>query len=198
MRLAQDRYATAADLTRIDRTYSVGDKVWLSTEHVTLHARPSRKFRERWVGPFVVKRVVSVVAYELDLPRNMHLHPVVHVSVLKPHVEDPIHPAPAQPPAPIVNDEGEEEFFVQEILSHRVRRMNGRARLELLVRWVGYGPEHDLWLPEAEVEDLEAYEVYSQEMLRSLGPEKWPPNLVTAPAAPSRTPPAARSTRGRS
>jgi hypothetical protein len=125
------------------------------------------------------------------------LHPVMHVAVLKPYIEDPIHPAPAQAPDPVTNDDGQEEFFVQEILGHRVRKVHGRARLELLVRWVGYGPEHDLWLPESEVEELEAYDVYTQEMLRTLGPSGWPPKLVVTPSAPTTTSPAARGTRGR-
>jgi hypothetical protein len=197
MRLAQDRYAAHADLSRIDSSYKMGDKVWLSSEHVTLHSRPSKKFRERWLGPFVVKRVVSPVAYELDLPHRMKLHHVFHVAVLKPHVEDPVHPPPAQPPNPVINEDGEEEYVVQEILEHRVRKIHGRHKLELLVRWEGYGPEHDDWLPVSECEELAAYDVYIQEMLRTLGPNGWPPEEVR-PQAPSTAPPAARGRQRRS
>ena len=40
--------------------------------------------------------------------------------------------------------DGSEEFEVEEILSHQVNH----KRTEYLVRFVGYGPEDDLWLPE--------------------------------------------------
>ncbi len=182
MRLAQDRYAAQADLSRVDMELAVGQKVWLNSENVNLAGNPSKKFRQRWLGPFVVKRLVSKVACELELPRTMsRMHPVFHVSWLKPCIEDPIHPAPAQPD-PILNDEGEEEFYVEEIVGHRVRKYGrGQPRLELCVRWKGYGPDADQFLPLAEVEETEAYDKYEQEMLRTLGPRGWPPPLVVSP-----------------
>jgi hypothetical protein len=139
----------------------------------------------------VVKRLVSRVACELVLPKTMaRLHPVFHVSLLKPHVEDPIHPAPT-PPDPILNDEGEEEFYVEEIVGHRVRKYGrGQPRLELCVRWKGYGPNEDQFLPFSEVEETEAYDRYEQEMLRQFGPQGWPPPLSVPP--PSRSTPRGR------
>jgi hypothetical protein len=187
MRLAQDRYAAQADLSRIDMTLVVGQRVWLSSEHVNLAGNPSQKFRQRYLGPFRVKRLVSKVACELELPRTMNrIHPVFHVSLLKPAVEDDIHPIPAQPD-PILNDEGEEEYYVEEIVGHRVRKYGkGPPRLELCVRWRGYGPDDDQFLPLAEVEDTEAYDKYEQEMLRLLGPAGWPPALETRTPAHGR------------
>ncbi len=181
MKLAQDRYAAQADLSRVDMTLSVGQKVWLSSENVDLAGSPTAKFRPRWLGPFPVKRVVSKVACELELPSTMRrMHPVFHVSLLKPHIEDPIHPAP-DPPAPVLNDEGEAEYYVEEIIGHRVRKYGkGQPRLELLVRWRGYGPEEDQYLPLVEVEETEAYDRYEQEMLRLKGPTGWPPALVVS------------------
>ena len=99
-----------------------------------LKNQPSSKFKQRFLGPYIIKRVVSPVAYELALPRTLKVHPVFHVSLLKPYLEDPINPSPPPPPEPIVNDEGEEEFYVEEILNHRVRRLGRSPRLELLVR----------------------------------------------------------------
>jgi hypothetical protein len=41
--------------------------------------------------------------------------------------------------------DGEWEYEVKAILSHRFLRGNN---LEFLVRWLGYGHEHDTWEPE--------------------------------------------------
>ena len=53
-------------------------------------------------------------------------------------------------PGPIqLADEVEPEYEVESILRHRTGR-GGRGR-QFLVRWRGYGPEHDLWLNEGEL-----------------------------------------------
>ncbi len=190
LRMAQDRYAAQADLSRVDMPLVVGQKVWLSSENVNLAGNPSGKFRQRYLGPFRVKRLVSKVACELELPPTLkRLHPVFHVSLLKPHVEDEIHPAQPQPD-PVLNDDGEEEYYVEEIIGHRLRKY-GRAapRLELLVRWKGYDSTHDQFLPLPEVEETEAYDRYEQEMLRLLGPTGWPPKQVSSTPAPQRAGP---------
>ena len=131
------------------------------------------------------------MAYELLLPRTLRVHPVFHVSLLKAYREDPINPSPPSPPEPMVNQEGEDEYFVQELLKHRVRKIGRRLRLELLVRWTGYGPDADEWLPLAEVEETEAYDRYEAEMRRAHG-ATWPAPLLeesgVATSQPRRTP----------
>jgi hypothetical protein len=95
--------------------------------------------------------------------------------VLKPYVEDPEVRPVEVPPGPVLV-EGEEEWYVQEILNHRQRRYGrGQPRLELLVRWQFYGPEEDQWLPLSEVEETEAYDKYEREMIRIHGRAGWPP-----------------------
>ena len=197
MRMAQDRYAAGADLSRVDMSLAVGQKAWLSSENVTLKGDQSGKFKARWLGPFKVKRVVNRVAYELELPKTMsRMHPVFHVSMLKPHVEDVINPS-VPPPDPILNEDDEEEYYVEEIIGHRVRKY-GRAppRLELCVRWKGYGPEADQFLPLAEVDETEAFDKYEQEMIRQLGASAWRA-LLSPPVPPVQGAPVPRGRRGR-
>jgi len=169
MKLAQERYAAHADLRRVDLVLKEGEKVYLSSEHISLFA-PSPKFRPRWIGPFPVKRVISPVAVELKLPATMRkIHPVFHVSLLKRTVEDDINP-PSPVPPPIINDDGDEEFVVGEILQHRERPGRGRSKvLEYLVRWKGYGPDEDTWLPKSELEDCEALDVYEKALKDGAG-----------------------------
>ena len=52
--------------------------------------------------------------------------------------------------------EGLKEFHIQEILDSQ---RHGRG-IQYLVRWVGYGPEHDRWLAGSTLEDCEALDVW--------------------------------------
>jgi hypothetical protein len=129
-----------ADTRRADVSFDVGQEVLLSTRNLSFKGPGCRKLLPRWVGPFKVAARVGPVAYRLDLLPTMRIHPVFHVSLLRPYVSD----GRVQPP-PVATLEGEEEFEVERILDHRSRHRN---KTEFLVRWSGYGPEHDTWEPE--------------------------------------------------
>jgi ''chromo'' (CHRromatin Organisation MOdifier) domain. len=45
-----------------------------------------------------------------------------------------------------------EEYTIEKIIDER---RHGRG-FQYLVRWVGYGPEEDCWLPRQELEDCQA------------------------------------------
>ena len=65
--------------------YSLGDKVMLSTQNLKLLNQPSKKFRSRFTGPYEITKKISSQAYQLKLPGSMKVHPVFHVSLLKPY-----------------------------------------------------------------------------------------------------------------
>ena len=52
-----------------------------------------------------------------------------------------------QPPATDTDTNGAASYEVECVLAQR----GGRGRKELLVRWKGYGAEHDQWLSRTEV-----------------------------------------------
>jgi hypothetical protein len=145
---ARVRMAAQANARRRDVSFEVGDKVRLSTANLYLPSSMSRKLTARYVGPFVVERVVNPVAYKLKLPANLKIHPVFHVGMLQPWRVDgefPAHqPSLSQPP-PV--NEAENRFKVDRLLDKRTRRYGRGERVEYLIRWFGYGPEDDSWEP---------------------------------------------------
>ncbi|OJT10036.1 hypothetical protein TRAPUB_13488 [Trametes pubescens] len=62
-------------------------------------------------------------------------------------------------PKYVVDTDGEKEYPVERILDCRPR---GRG-YQYLVRWLGYGPEHDSWLPGREVAKLAALDAFLRE-----------------------------------
>lgn len=150
---ARVRMATQANARRRDVSFKVGDKVRLATANLSLPSTMSRKLTARFVGPFIVERVVSTVAYKLKLPTSLKIHPVFHVSLLQPWLEDGLFPAhqPALTRPPPVNED-ENRFTVDRLLDKRTRRYGRGQRVEYLIRWMGYGPEDDTWEPVAHID----------------------------------------------
>jgi hypothetical protein len=118
--------------------------VFLSTSNIKLKFKGSPKLLPRWLGPFKVTKVINPVAYRIELPSNLKLHDIFHVSLLKAAHDRP-GSTTVPPPAPEMVD-GEWEYEVESILSHRFLRNN---KTEFLVKWLGYGPEHNTWETEA-------------------------------------------------
>jgi hypothetical protein len=83
---AQERMKRQADKGRSERSFSVGDKVYLKLQpyvQSSLARRANNKLAFRFFGPFTVCQKLGPVAYKLDLPPATLIHPVFHVSQLK-------------------------------------------------------------------------------------------------------------------
>ena len=102
-----------------------------------------KKFRPKAYGPYSIKRVLSPVTYELDLPPNIKIHPVVHISQLREHYESSEFPERTQvyspPPAQVIDGE---EFYPVECF---VKERGSGASKEYLVHFEGWGHDRDEW-----------------------------------------------------
>ena len=127
---AQDRYKTSADTLRKESPpFQIGDKVWLLRRNIKT-TRPCDKLDYRQLGPFSISKQVNVVAYRLELPAAMKVHPVFHVSLLEPYKESNI-PGRSQLPPPFIEVDHHKEYEVEKVLDSRRKR----GKLEYLVHW---------------------------------------------------------------
>jgi hypothetical protein len=134
-----------------------GSWVMLSTKNLRTRMDGCSKFLPRFIGPFQVKEQIGPVAFRLDLPATMKTtHNVFHVSLLKPFK---LRKGETIIPEPIVVN-GEEEFVVEALKGRRLKtratknKKHGKQvtqKYEYLVRWEGYGKEHDQWVTETEL-----------------------------------------------
>ena len=156
---AQQRQRTYEDKSRRDVTYSVGDKVLLSTANLKLRASgPAKKLLPKFEGPFDVVKVVSPVVYKLALPPTMRCHPVFHVSLLKPYHESEAFPGrePHHRPPPIT-ELGPDHFEVERLLDVKTTGRGRGLRRLYLVQWAGYPLYESTWEPESSVKHLTAF-----------------------------------------
>jgi hypothetical protein len=150
MLVAQQQQAVQANKHRRDLKLSVGDLVYLSSEHLRLKG-VSRKLAPRWCGPFPVEKIINDVSVKLTLPDLIGLHPVVHVSQLKLYIAQQRWVSRQHAPRAILDDEGQTSFLVEGILAHRkvLQRSGVKLQYKYLVKWLGYPIWDCTWEPES-------------------------------------------------
>ena len=149
IKAAQDRQKAQADKKRTFAMYNTGDLVMLNTKNFKFKTTGVRKLMPRWCGPFTVKEAVGLVAYRLDLPANLKMHNVFHISLLKQYHKDARTVLP--PPPELINDSL--EYDVETVMDHRERKEGRKTVKDYLIKWKGYNPEHNTWEPEDNVKN---------------------------------------------
>ncbi|RVW21672.1 Retrovirus-related Pol polyprotein from transposon 297 [Vitis vinifera] len=102
----------------------------------------------RYEGPFPILGKVGKVSYRVQLPPRLKIHPVFHVSYLKPYHEDKDDPRRGlskRAPITVVTSYDKE---VEHVLADRViRRQGGPLATEYLVKWKGLPESEASWEP---------------------------------------------------
>ena len=142
--VAQSWAKAQVDRSRRDEMFEIGDEVVLSTHNIRVSQHLPSKLRRRWIGPYRVAQVISLVVYGLDLPPTWWIHLVFHVSNLKRFHRSEEFEREERLSSPIVVD-GEEEYEEEAILKHKGK---GARRL-YLVMWKGYPITEASWEPES-------------------------------------------------
>lgn len=90
-------------------------------------------------GPYRVLERIGQVAYKLNLPESSKIHPVFHVSQLKPCL-GPKHQVSTTLPAP------DAIFQIPaRIIQRRARQAGDRTIAQVLVHWSGASEDQATW-----------------------------------------------------
>ena len=154
---ADDAVAFANAMSKIrydakhkDISLDVGDKAFLVLHRGYKVQGAHRKLGPQRVGPFPVVRKAGNLAYELKLPSNMLIHPVISVAQLEPAPkdDDPYNRSADMHPPPVENaddSDPENEDRPYEIERFLDKRVTPTGQIKYLVKWKGYGHEHNGW-----------------------------------------------------
>jgi hypothetical protein len=155
---AQMRQKAYADKRRREHRFQMGEQVLLAVRQQQLPPGISSKLSVTYSGPFLISAAVGKNAFRLDLPATVNIHPVFHVSQLKPFVaDDNLHPAQlATQPVPVYADKRGAVFEVESILGKRQKKIGSTRTWEYLVRWKGYPAWECTWEPFSHVKHLKA------------------------------------------
>ena len=149
---AQLEQKLAADDSRQDADFRVGQQVYLSTKHLPLtysnsSDQRSRKLQDIFDGPFeIVKASKSPNAWYLDLPKEWNVRQPLNVSLFKRDLSDPTR---ERKPPPVKNAIHGAEYLVGAIVDseERIWEDGGRQERWYRIRWTGWTEEDNTWEP---------------------------------------------------
>ncbi|KAH9686696.1 hypothetical protein KPL70_014459 [Citrus sinensis] len=144
-----------ADTRRRHVKYKEGDQVMiklLPQQFKTLR-KVHKGLVRHYEGPFRVVRRVGNVSYQLQLPPRLKIHPVFHVSLLKPYHEDMGEPSRGEsrhaPTAVVTAFDKDVDYIIAD---RTISRRGVPAHNEYLVKWKNlpeskatWEREDDLW-----------------------------------------------------
>ena len=94
--------------------------------------RPFPKLAYKYFGPYIVQERIGNVAYRLELPEESLIHPIFHISQLKPFIADY---TPIYDTFPVTTDLEDAAAKPEAILEHRLVKKGNTAILQVKVTW---------------------------------------------------------------
>ncbi|WVZ95213.1 hypothetical protein U9M48_041007, partial [Paspalum notatum var. saurae] len=139
---SRHRMKKQADKQRSDRQYKVGDSVLVKVQpyvQTSLARRSNQKLAFKYFGPYEVLACIGTAAYRLKLPSHTTIHPVFHVSQLKPFVSSSSKVLPHLP------DDLSLPRVPVRVLQTRAIKKRGAVTDQVLVQWSGWPSELATW-----------------------------------------------------
>ncbi|KAK3031399.1 hypothetical protein RJ639_037397 [Escallonia herrerae] len=183
-----------ADKNMRSQEFNVGDKVMvklLPQDRKFLRGRDSRLL-QKYEGPLTIVKKIGKMAYKVDSPHwwSSQLHPVFHVSMLKPFYEDTVDPSRGQIRRQGLKPKAAGKQVAEAILNDRVITASRKRHQEYLVKWQGHMDEENTWERAA---DLSAYaekiEAYHMQKLTRASTALMGENVTGCPLHPPSTAP---------
>jgi hypothetical protein len=133
---AQEIQKKYADKKRKNSSkYKIDDMIWLSTKNIKIE-RSSRKLDHKWIESYRVKKILKD-ACQLDLSFSMKIHDTFHTSLLRPAPNDPLTEQIQPSSSPIIVEDEEEEYEIDDILDSRYHY----SKLQYKVAWTGHSSD---------------------------------------------------------
>ena len=143
---AQDRLKLQADKRRQERSFEVGDWVFLRLQPFKqqyLHWSKVGKLAPKFFGPFQILQKVGSVVYKLDLPSTSGVHSVFHVTCLKAQIGLAVTPISTLPPIDAqVHITPEPKAILQQ---RQCQLKRFKDAIEVLVHWEGSSLTDATW-----------------------------------------------------
>lgn len=142
---AQACYKQFADAKRTERSFEIGDMVFLKIQpyrQSSVRLQKHLKLRSKYFGPFKVIQKIGAVANKLELPAEVKIHPIFHVLLLKKKIGPNYTPSTE---LPTVGIEGHILLEPIAILERRLIRRNNLPVTQVLIQWSNSHQEDATW-----------------------------------------------------
>ncbi|KAA8550347.1 hypothetical protein F0562_002031 [Nyssa sinensis] len=143
-----NRMKQMADKKCREQEFQVNDWVLLKLHpyrQQTVFTIASQKLSNRYYGPYQILEHLGSVAYKLLLTDSARIHPVFHVSLLKPYYLPHDNLIPPTIDLPPFNEEGVVALEPQQVLETRWVNQGAKLVHESLVKWKVLPLEEATW-----------------------------------------------------
>ncbi|KAJ0483369.1 putative nucleotidyltransferase, Ribonuclease H [Helianthus annuus] len=139
---ARERMVRQANKKRLEKEFQVGDWVFLKLQQYrqsSVSDRKNQKLSKRFFGPYKILERIGKLAYKLDLPATSRIHPIFHVSLLKPS-----YGTTSTTTDTLDNFQDDEivDLLPEDVINNRIGLDNQQ---QSLVKWEGRPLEEATW-----------------------------------------------------